>query len=160
MSGSTERPTVFLQQGQFFFDRRPHLVTTVLGSCVAVCLWDRSKGYGGMTHSVLPLPLPGDTPSPRHTEIAVSRLIRAMLDEGSEHGDLRAKLFGGASLFPVAKVSQGVGASNVRAAVAALKEHRIPLLAQEVEGKSGMVIRMDTGLGEIWLRRISSTDAA
>lgn len=160
MSGSNELPTVFLQQGRLFFDRRPHLVTTVLGSCVSVCLWDQSKGYGGMTHSVLPVPLPGDTPSPRHTEIAITELVEAMLAEGSRSRDLRAKLFGGASLWPIARVDLSVGAANVRAALAALKHHRIPVMAQQVQGTAGVVIRMDTGQGEVWLRRIASNTAA
>lgn len=160
MSGSVELPTVFLQQGQVFFDQRPHLVTTVLGSCVAVCLWDKTRGYGGMTHSVLPAPLQGDVPSPRHTEVAVSHLVQAMIDQGSQVSDLRAKLFGGASLFSLARADLSVGTANVRAALAALRHHRIPLLAQDVAGNSGLVIRMDTGIGEVWLRRISSHDAA
>jgi chemotaxis protein CheD len=160
MSGSTELPNVFLQQGQLFFDPKPHLVTTVLGSCVSVCLWDTQRGYGGMTHSVLPVPLPGDVPSPRHTEIAVAHLVQAMMAQGSRTGDLRAKLFGGASMLPVTRADLAVGAANVRVAVETLRRHRIPVVVQEVQGTSGRVIRMDTGAGEVWMRRIESNDAA
>lgn len=147
-------PTVYLKAGELFVDRRPHLVATVLGSCVAVCLWDAHLGYGGMTHSLLPAPRPGECPSPRHTEVAVARLVQGMLHQGSRRGDLRAKLFGGANLLMPRTSSITVGSANVHAALTALKRHGIPLTAREVDGHSGLVIKMDSGQGEVWVRRI------
>jgi len=159
MAEASDLPIVHLHPGEMFLDRRPHLVTTLLGSCVAVCLWDSRLAYGGMTHSVLPAPLPGEVPSPRHTRVAVSSLLQAMLDGGSRRGDLRAKLFGGASLYST-DGGVAVGAANVRAARAALRHHRIPLLVEEVEGGTGVVIKMDTGRGHVWLRRMAGKEAA
>lgn len=153
-------PVVYLQPGNLFLDPKPHLVTTVLGSCVAVCLWDMRRGFGGMTHSVLPAPLPGEIASPRHTGISITRLVDAMYSFGSVHADLQAKLFGGASMLVSGNSSFAIGPANVRTALAALKRLDIPVVAQDVRGHAGLVIRMDTGRGHVWLRRIAGPAAA
>lgn len=153
-------PVFYLQPGNLFIDPKPHLVTTVLGSCVAVCLWDARRGFGGMTHSVLPAPLPGDIASLRHTGVSITRLADAMAAHGSAHRDLRAKLFGGASILVSGLGGFAIGPANVRMALASLKRLSIPVVAQDVRGDTGLVIRMDTGCGDVWLRRIAGPAAA
>ena len=44
----------FLYPGQVFVTRDPITISTILGSCAAVCLWDRHKKAGGMNHYLLP----------------------------------------------------------------------------------------------------------
>ncbi len=50
-----EENTHYLHPGNLFAHRTPHIVTTILGSCVAVCLWDPINNIGGINHYMLPL---------------------------------------------------------------------------------------------------------
>ena len=51
---SKKEPRHFLYPGQVFVTREPIVISTILGSCAAVCLWDRHKKAGGMNHYLLP----------------------------------------------------------------------------------------------------------
>lgn len=154
---------VFLLPGTLHVAAEPTLVTTVLGSCIAVCLWDHSHRQGGMNHFVLPADT-GREGHARYGDVAIDRLIDGMAALGSQLGDLRAKLFGGAAVLPTLSApgsrSATVGARNLRMAQARLAQYRIPVVAQRTGGASGLVIRLDTGSGEVTLRTVTSRTAA
>src|SRR5258706_10049652 len=92
-SAPTHQPPgqIFLVPGAVHCSAAPGLVTTVLGSCVGVCLWDPLRRVGGMNHYVLPLS-PADDRTPRYGDVAIERLIEAMARLGCRVGDLVAKL--------------------------------------------------------------------
>ena len=69
---------VFLAQSQIFSDTRPHRLSTVLGSCVAVCLWDQRLKFGGMNHYMLPMWNGAGLASPKYGNIAIPKLIEQM----------------------------------------------------------------------------------
>jgi chemotaxis protein CheD len=45
----------FLYPAALFASSQPYVINTILGSCVAVCLWDPVYKVGGMAHYMLPL---------------------------------------------------------------------------------------------------------
>jgi chemotaxis receptor (MCP) glutamine deamidase CheD len=120
---------VFLSPGTLHCAAAPSGVTTILGSCVAVCLWDSRQRLGGMNHFVLPRPRGDDAPSPRFGDVASVALVEQMLWLGCRIGSLRAKLFGGAAVLPFALGGHPVGAQNVRLAIETLRDHGIPVIA-------------------------------
>ena len=48
-------PKLFLQPCTIFVHREEHWVSTILGSCISLCLWDPKLGAGGINHYMLPL---------------------------------------------------------------------------------------------------------
>ena len=76
------------------------VITTVLGSCIAACLWDPRAGIGGMNHFLLPDGPDGGAIPMRYGLHAMELLINALLRQGADRATLRAKLFGGAHLQP------------------------------------------------------------
>jgi chemotaxis protein CheD len=52
-NGPLER-RVYLHPGAIWAEDVPAAITTVLGSCVSVCLWDPKIALGGINHFVLP----------------------------------------------------------------------------------------------------------
>jgi chemotaxis receptor (MCP) glutamine deamidase CheD len=50
---------------------------TILGSCVAVCLFDHVYGYGAINHFMLPWWNGQNIPSPKYGDIAVLGLIKS-----------------------------------------------------------------------------------
>ena len=127
-------------------------VKTVLGSCVGVTFHCAYPLVAGMFHAQLPTrtaPLRGDTNAWRFVDSSVASMLEAMEAAGANRHLIRAKLFGGASM------SQGiysVGMRNVEAALAALAEHRIPVVARNVGGLRGRKIMLLTSTGEVMHR--------
>src|SRR5271156_5187741 len=102
---------VFLPPGLVHCTSVPSRVTTILGSCVAVCLWDKVRRVGGINHFILPYRR-DDRPSPRFGDIAIARLVEEMRHLGCDPGSMRAKVFGGAAVLPFASGGDPVGEQN------------------------------------------------
>ncbi len=97
---STLEPTaISLPPGLLYAAADPVTVTTVLGSCVAVCLFDPVTRTGGLTHYLLPCWNGEGLASPKYANIALPRLIERMSELGCRRRNLRAKLFGGGAMF-------------------------------------------------------------
>lgn len=150
-------PTHFLYPGTLFTHPKAHLVTTVLGSCVAVCLWDRVAKIGGINHFLLPLWNGEGLSTPRYGNVAIVNLIEKMLHLGCRKGTLIAKVFGGAAMWSNPNGLLAVGERNVSLARQLLQEYRIPILGSEVGGGVGRKIFFETGTGKVLLRRCSET---
>lgn len=133
------------------------LVAVGLGSCVAVTLYDRAKGIGGMAHILLPDPSAArdDSNPARFATTAVPLLREAMLSAGAR-GPYEAKLVGGAALFGTMLGSGGqqMGARNVAATRTALVLLRIPILASETGGGSGRTASFDIVDGSLEVRSV------
>ncbi|MBF0095500.1 MAG: chemotaxis protein CheD, partial [Alphaproteobacteria bacterium] len=108
---------VHLFPGEMICFPEPRLITTILGSCVAVCLWDKSLRFGGMNHFLLPSWEHQGEPSLRYGNVAVEALVREMLDLGSRMEDLRAKVFGGANVLPTSGDNPTIGTRNIEMAI-------------------------------------------
>lgn len=148
-------PVVFLYPGALRCARRPSVVTTVLGSCVAVCLTDRSRRLSGINHFLLPRS-DSDKPSLRYGDVSIDRLLKKMLNLGSQKEDIEAKIFGGAAVLPANNPEESIGTKNVAAAVERLGQHGIPIVARHTGGTSGMVLRLFTATGDVLVRRVAS----
>lgn len=126
----------FLYPGQVFVTRDPVTISTILGSCAAVCLWDRHKRAGGMNHYLLPEGQGGGPNRLRYGNVANPELLKQVLALGCEIRNLQAKIFGGSSAFAV-DLSQSVGSRNVELAESFLRSAGIPVVDREVSGKHG-----------------------
>jgi chemotaxis protein CheD len=140
----------FLYPGQVFASRDPITISTILGSCAAICLWDRHKHAGGMNHYLLPEG-PGDGPNRlRYGNVANAELLRQVLALGCEVKNLQAKIFGGSSAFSV-DLSQSLGTRNVDLAEHFLRASGIPVVERDVSGKHGrrLVFQLADGITTI-----------
>ena len=84
----------FLQPGHLIVSADPTDVTTILGSCVAVCLWDEQRRIGGINHFMLPLS-GYNAATPRFGDVAMNRLIDDLRAIGGSLPFLQARVFGG-----------------------------------------------------------------
>jgi len=134
-------------------------ITTLLGSCVAVCLWDSSLACGGMNHYMLPLWNGEGLPTPKYGNVAIEKLIENLLQFGCERRNLVAKCFGGASLFADPTGIMRIGARNIAVAEELLEIHRIPIIAKEVGGLQGMKVIFNTKSGVALVGRFVSQAA-
>jgi chemotaxis protein CheD len=139
-------------QGDIHCSADPKVLVTVLGSCVAVCLWDKVRGAGGMNHFVLPVDRTGEK-STRYGDVAIDELLAGLLRLGCRIGDLQAKVFGGAAVLPFGG-GQTVGSNNVQLALERLRHDHIRVTAQRTGGTVGQQVRFHTSTGEAFVRYI------
>lgn len=143
---------VYLHPGQYVAFAEATHVTTILGSCVSICLYDERSGAGGVNHFVLPDVSP-DVSSPRYAGPAFQDLLRRLRGLGARAEDLRAKLFGGAGTMALS-LDTAVGARNVQAARALLGLCEIPIVSEDVGGTFGRKLLFETRGGAAWVRRL------
>lgn len=145
----------YLLAGNLFVHEQPHQVTTVLGSCVSVCLWDCLQRIGGINHFMLPFWNGEGLASPKYGNIAIAKLIERLCDLGSGKRNLRAKLFGGGVVLNVSNPFMNIGERNVQLAEDVLRKEGIPILSADTGGNVGRKIIFNTGTGMVLVKRLS-----
>ncbi len=147
----------FLYPSSLFVSKEPYLVKTILGSCVAVCMWDSRLKIGGINHFMLPNWNGNDLASPKYGNIAIEKLIDRMLFLGSKHEDLQAKLFGGGEMMDTGNSRTMIGERNIRLARLMLEERKISVIASSTGGKRGRKIIFFTDTGEVRHKLLDKT---
>ncbi len=128
------------------------MVTTVLGSCVAVCLFDETTGIGGINHYMLPFWNGSELASPKYGNIAIESLTKKMELLGCKRENLVAKVFGGANQLGH---SIGVGQRNIKVAEEILSELKIKIVAKSLGGHKGRKLNFNTSTGEVLMKYIT-----
>ena len=139
----------FLYPSTLFASREPYLISTILGSCISVCLYDPILKIGGMNHYMLPNWSGYDLVSPKYGNVAIEKLIDKMLAMGSKKNNINAKIFGGGELLSPEQTSLHIGQRNIRVAEIMLAQQKIPIIASSTGGSQGRKILFNTGTGEV-----------
>lgn len=150
-----ERQRAYLLPGELHVSGEPCQIRTILGSCVSICLWDKRQRAGGMNHFLLPASREGEPASLRFADVATKALLEKLRLLGCRPPNLRAKIFGGSSMFQNQnRHAISLGAQNVAAALDLMKNAGIPVSVQETGGAQGRKIVFNTDDGMAWSQRI------
>jgi chemotaxis protein CheD len=149
-----ETSSHFLYPSALFASREPHVVNTILGSCVGVCLYDPILKYGGINHYMLPLWNGQGLASPKYGNIAINKLVEKMISFGSNPITLKAKVFGGANIFESNLLQFQIGERNIAIAMDLLKEYKIQVIGSSVGGTIGRKIQYFTHTGAVHQKMI------
>lgn len=151
----TER-VLHVIQGSHMVSGEPDVIlTTILGSCVATCLWDPVAGVGGMNHFLLAKePEPGAA-AYRYGSHAMELLINDLLKRGAIRNRLQAKLFGGATMQ---NSFERIGRANAEFALQFMADEDIAVVSQSLLGTQARRIRFVPVTGQAQQRLVSSTD--
>lgn len=114
--------------GEYFVSSDDLVVMTVLGSCIAACIWDGKARTGGMNHFMLP---EGEDGSGRYGSYAMELLINEMLKLGARRETMQAKVFGGGQVM-AGFTTMNVGERNTKFVLDYLATERIPVVSQDV----------------------------
>ena len=117
--------------GEYFVLDEDILIMTTLGSCIAVCLWDRQAKVGGMNHFMLPDNGGGASDSGRYGSYAMELLINEMMKMGAARMTMEAKVFGGGAVISGMNTIN-VGERNTNFVMDYLKTERIPVVSKDV----------------------------
>ncbi|NMB02623.1 MAG: chemotaxis protein CheD [Firmicutes bacterium] len=136
---------VFVNMGQIQSAKSQGILTTVgLGSCIGVTVYDAQAQVGVMGHIFLPKSRPNDQDAPagKYADTGIPAMIEEAVRLGAQKSRLKAKLAGGANLFPNLSVnSTSIGQQNIEAVTAHLKQEGIPIVGQDVAGSHGRKMR-------------------
>jgi chemotaxis protein CheD len=113
--------------GEFFVSKQDLVIMTVLGSCIAVCIWDPHARVGGMNHFMLP----DGAASGKYGGFAMEQLIQEIVNMGGKKINLQAKVFGGGQVM-ASITKMNVGERNTDFALNYLLEERIQVVSQDV----------------------------
>ncbi|WP_342720890.1 chemoreceptor glutamine deamidase CheD [Acidovorax sp. FHTAMBA] len=116
--------------GEYFVANENMIIMTVLGSCIAACLWDSRARIGGMNHFMLPDGDMADA-SGRYGSYAMELLINEMLKLGARRETMQAKIFGGAQVMHNF-TTMNVGERNTNFVLNYLHTERIPIVSEDV----------------------------
>jgi chemotaxis protein CheD len=155
MDRDLDGPRVNVVQGMTYVSAQPAVLTTVLGSCVACCLFDPQMRIGGMNHFLLAQPRAGALmkggEAERYGLYAMELLINEMLKAGAMRSQLRAHLYGGANLHAG---MHEIGSANAAFAREFLERDGIPLVHSSLGGGQARRIDFRTAAGQARCRLV------
>ena len=142
--------------GEFYVTKQDELVSTVLGSCIAACIYDPVMGVGGMNHFMLPTSLKFDEIDPDNTDCrygnwAMEILLNEIIKNGGIRKNLQVKLFGGGKII---RSMTDVGMGNIRFANAYVKEEGLNLVAHDVGGPWPRKIIFHPETGSVKMKKL------
>lgn len=134
------------------------LMTSGLGSCIGICLYDNVAKIGGLAHIMLPdsTQARANDNKAKFADSAIPILIDEMIKLGAVKIRITAKIAGGAQMFnfPGSTDVMRIGDRNAEAVKENLKKYGIKILAAETGGNYGRTIEMDIQLGKLYIRTI------
>ncbi len=142
-------PKHLLYPADIFVDKSPHIVNTVLGSCVSVCLYDPVLELGAINHFILPQWNGHDLATMKYGNLAIIRILEGLLNYGSKYENIVAKVFGGAEVLSGTPTNFHIGRRNARIAIEILNEFKIPIVMSNLGGNRGRKISFNTQTGEV-----------
>lgn len=146
-------PAVRIIVGQVEARSEPSVISTLLGSCVGVALYDPVRKIGGMNHFLLPSKQElSEVRVASHGAYAMELLVNAVLKLGAQRRDLRAKIFGGGRVLQ--GMGTDIGAANLKFAHMFLEQDSIPIVAVRAGGEGGLDVSFMTATGQAFVRPI------
>lgn len=129
---------------------------TVVGSSIAVTIYDRRLQIGGMTHYVKPYRSSPSISTPYFAAPAIVWLVRQFVDGGSQREDMEAQLIGGGFESSHPDYIPGIHDQNVAVGLEILEKQRIWVSSMDVGGTRGRKVVFDPSTGESAIARVSS----
>ncbi len=144
----------FLRPGYVFVPDHSMVISTVIGSGVSVCIYDKKRKIGGMSHFQFPYMAEKGKTTTIYGNIAVSVLVKIMQEHGSGNKALEAQIFGGA--FDFEKDNRDIGRENIKIARKILIQGKIPIASEDTGGKRGRKIVFNTATGEVAVLKVEN----
>lgn len=151
--------------GQFYVTPNQEVISTILGSCISVCMRDAKAGIGGMNHFLLP----GGASGRVHEEIvegkkcarygihAMDMLVRHLLRHGARKESLEIKVTGGARII---SGNGDVGEHNIAFIREYMQIHGLNILAEDVAGSLPRKVLYFPDSGKLMVKKLADKQLA
>ena len=137
----------------------PGVLTTLgLGSCVGICLYDRSTKISGLVHIMLPssTQIKNNSNEAKFADTGIVKLVEEMIKIGAKRNRIISKIAGGAQMFNFNDSSEimRIGIRNISATKETLKMLNIPIISEDTGGNYGRTIELYSETGILLIRTI------
>ncbi len=154
---------ITIYAGEYYVSNKKEIISTVVGSCIAVCLFDKIKDIGGMNHFMLPYSSKENhisaTASNRYGVTSIKNLLKGMEKLGASRENIQAKIFGGGSVLTTGNNnSKTVGDLNIEFARKYLRENNIKILNEDVGDFIGRNITYLSSTTKVFVKKIPMGD--
>ena len=152
----------FLLPGEYACTKKPTILSTVLGSCVSVCLYNTQNKMAAMNHFIYPEVKDGSSEKDigRHGATAIDQIVKTLFNFDPNPRHYKAQIFGGAHVINSLNSSFSIGDRNVALAEEYLREYRIPIIRKETGGNNGFKIAMNTETNLVDVSSIQKTKSS
>ncbi|MDP2634216.1 MAG: chemoreceptor glutamine deamidase CheD [Pseudoalteromonas sp.] len=142
--------------GEFYVSKNDELISTVLGSCIAACVYDDKLGIGGMNHFMLPAEKGVEQANAhslncRYGNWAMEFLINEVLKNGGSRSNLKIKLFGGGKII---RSMTDIGLGNIRFAYSYVQEEKLDLVSHDVGGPWPRKVNFNPQTGRAQVKKL------
>lgn len=161
---STQR--IIIEPGEYYVSRDPEVISTLLGSCVAACLYDPVNRVFGMNHFLLAyrhhahgVPIL-ESEEGRYGIYAMELLINGLMKKGADKRHLKAKCFGGGNVLKLREDRENqhtVGQANIEFIKEFLQNENIPLVSSCLGGNHGRHVHFVGTDYSVFIKRIGET---
>ena len=156
-----KRTTINIAPGEYYATDEDIIINTILGSCVAVALYDPVRRIAGLNHFMLAeskfkKPDESFIKIERYGLYAMEALINTIIKQGGSKHRLRAKIFGGSRILKTNEKID-IGMQNILFAERYLETEGIPLLRSDTGGDRARRIYLFPQTFRVLLRRVYPT---
>jgi chemotaxis protein CheD len=123
----------FLQPGYIFVPDQAVSISTVIGSGVSICVFDRKKQIGGMNHFQHPYMNTRGKTTALYGNVATMTLLKMMKARESSVRHIEAQIFGGA--YHLEKSQRDIGHENIEMAQKILSKNKIAIAVIDKNGR-------------------------
>lgn len=146
--------------GEYHVSTGPEYISTVLGTCISVVLYDARLKLGGMNHFMFAQEASNnisqsDPTAGRFAQYAMELLINEMLKKGAVKQRLEAKVFGGGHVL---NIDSNVGDNNIKFAFDYLASEGIPVVVSNVGDIYARKIVFDPSSFKVWMKRMNKNN--
>jgi chemotaxis protein CheD len=142
----------FLEPGYILVPDTSVSISSVIGSGVSICMFDRKKKIGGMNHFIFPYNATRGKTTALYGNVATITLVKMMLARESSIKSLEAQIYGGA--YPPEKNSEDIGRKNIEMARKILLKNQIPITSQDVGGEKGRKVVFNASTNEVAILKV------
>ena len=153
---SEEINKVFLLPGEYMVSKQPHIISTLLGSCVSVCLHHPQHRFGGMNHYMLTHAASGERGG-KYGDYAIGVLLQFMERACGGLGGVVGMILGGANVVGSIGSGDQIGARNIALAREMLAKHNIRVVKEQVGGTAGVKLHYQNWDNQIVIEPMSPT---
>jgi chemotaxis protein CheD len=160
---------IIIHPGEFYVSTKEEVISTLLGSCVAACLYDPVNKIIGMNHFLLVYKKHSfdkpiiESEEGRYGIQAMELLINAMMAKGASRLNLKAKCFGGGDVLKLRGEPggrQSVGSVNIDFIREFLKNEKIPMVGSALGGNFGRNVHFVGSDFSVFVKMIGETQKA
>jgi chemotaxis protein CheD len=146
---------IFLKPGELYIGKGGADISTILGSCVSITMFNKRLEVGGICHALLPTegPTVKDTDRFRYVDSSVSHMLAEFETMGIKRHEIEVKVFGGSEMIGTNR-KKSVGQQNIEATLNMLSNKNLTIISSDFGGTRGRKIIFYTQTGYVLLKKL------